>query len=69
MSLHCYADGATLELLGVELPNDSFVDVNDLLNVPAGGQVPLPDLDLPTLHCFTDLVDCCNRPRTHRGQY
>ena len=69
MSLHCYADGASLELLGVDLPNDSFVDVNDVLNVPLNGQVPLPYLDLPTLHCFTDLVDCCIQPRTRRGEW
>ena len=69
MSLHCYADGASLELLGVDLPNDSFVDVNDVLNVPLNGQVPLPHLDLPTLHCFTDLVDCCRPPRTRRGEW
>ena len=47
------------------------MDVNDLLNVPAGGPNPTPDRDppLPTLHCFTDLVDCCNEPRTRRGEW
>ena len=45
------------------------MDVNDVLNVPAGGQVPLPNLDLPTLHCFTDLVDCCNAPHSQRGEW
>ena len=45
------------------------MDVNDVLNVPAGGQVPLPNLNLPTLHCFTDLVDCCNVPRSSGGEW
>ena len=70
--MHClaiHAVGASLELLGVDLPNNSFVDVNDLLNVPLGGQVPVPNLDLPTLHCFTELVDCCNAPRSSQGEW
>ena len=61
--------GASLELLGVNLPNNSLVDVNELLNVPAGGLVPTPERNLPTLHCFTDLEDCCNSPRTQRGEW
>ena len=61
--------GASLELLGVDLPNNSFVDVNELLNVPAGGLVPTPDRDLPTLHCFTDRFDCCNAPRSVTGEW
>ena len=52
--------GVSLELLGEDLPSDSFVNVNDLLNVPAGGQELLSHLNLPTLHCFTDRVDCCS---------
>ena len=64
-----HAVGASLELLGVDLPNDSFVDVNDLLNVLFDGLVPVPLLDLPTLHCFTDLVDCCNEPHSKRGEW
>ena len=61
--------GAFLELLGVNLPNNSLVDVNELLNVPAGGLVPTPERNLQTLHCFTDLVDCCNSPRPQRGEW
>ena len=61
--------GASLELLGVDLPNNSFVDVNELLDVPAGGLNPTPDRDLPTLHCVTDFVDCCNAPRSMRGEW
>ena len=51
------------------MPNDSFVDVNDVLNVPLNGQVPLPDLDLPALHCFTDFVECCSTPYPLQGEW
>ena len=61
--------GASLELLSVDLPNNSFVEVNDLIDIPLGGLNPLPDRNLPTLHCFTDLVECCNEPHPFGGEW
>ena len=57
-------------LLGETLPSDSFVDLEDVLNV--GGR-PLPSNREPasatdSLQCITDLVDCCGtEPDTPSG--
>ena len=63
-------------LLGETLPSDSFVDLEDVLNV--GGR-PLPSNREPasandSLQCVTDLVDCCGTEsgspvRTVRGDW
>ena len=68
-NIRTHAVGTSLELLSVDLPNNSFVEVNDLIDIPLGGLNPLPDRNLPTLHCFTDLVDCCNEPRSLGGEW
>ena len=64
--------GASLELLGVNLPNNSLVEVRDLYDETTRNLVPTHELvyQFPTLHCLTDLVDCCNEPRaTHLGEW
>ena len=55
-----------MELLGVNLTNNSLVEVRDLHNSLPNDQLPThyPEGQFSTLHCFTDLVDCCNVPRT-----
>ena len=69
MSLFSRTVGASLELLGVNLPNDSLVEVRDLYEVIDDGPNPVPANNRPTLHCFTDLVDCCNNPRSTDGEW
>ena len=47
--------------LGVTLPNDSFVDFDDILNIGLIGS-NIPSNRNPrdrALQCITDLVDCC----------
>ena len=70
LSHHWFADGVSLELLGLTLPNNSFVDFDDVLK-PEMGIVPPPDNRLSplTLQCLTDLVDCCNSPYTQCGEW
>ena len=48
-----------LELKGVTLPNNSFLDFNDIANVPdiGGGAAAYDD---EVLSCRTDLINCCN---------
>ena len=65
--LYTVTVGASLELLGVNLPNDSLVDVHHVLDV--SDSVLVPGYNHPTLHCFTDLVDCCNAPRAKLGEW
>ena len=45
------------------------MDLDDVLTEM--GTAPLPDNGLSplTLQCITDLVDCCNSPRTQRGEW
>ena len=46
-----------LELKGVTLPNNSFLDFNDIANVPdIGGGAAGQEV----LNCRTDLFNCCN---------
>ena len=42
------------------LPNDSFVDFNDIANVDSGGGADGQEV----LNCHTDLVNCCNAAQT-----
>ena len=44
------------------------MNLEDILNTTS---IPLPDNGLSplTLQCQTDLVDCCNSPRTQRGDW
>jgi hypothetical protein len=64
----------------VTIPSDSFVDLDDILNI---GGLPVPSNrnpgyeDFGALECMTDLVDCCgtepdtpsNIMRTERGNW
>ena len=60
--------------LGLTLPNDSFVDFDDVLNI---GSSIIPSNRNPSdraLQCITDLVDCCGTEsgspgRTERGDW
>ena len=62
-----FAVGVSLKLRGVTIPNNSLVDFNDLLYRtsydpdPSNANATLHDL---ALLCVTDLVDCCDSPRT-----
>ena len=59
--------------LGMILPNDSFVDFDDILNI---GSYIIPSNMNPSdraLQCITDLVDCCGTEsgtvRAERGDW
>ena len=52
--------------LGATIPSDSFVDLDDVLNIGGGA---LPSNDPSALVCLTDLEDCCAAPRTVRGDW
>ena len=69
-SLKC-TDGVTLQLHGVNIPNNSLVDVDDLLYRSNGDPDPTNTngLHIQTLICVTDLEDCCDSPRTVRGDW
>ena len=70
------ADGVYLMFLGVTLPNDSFVDFDDVLNI-GNNSNNIPSNRRPrneSLECITDLVDCCGTEsgssvRTERGDW
>ena len=53
------------------IPNNSLVDINDLLYRGGGDPDPTNDNGLhnQTLVCITDLVDCCDSPRTVHGDW
>ena len=66
----------SLKLHGVPIPNNSLVDIDDLLytapNNPCCNATPSnarPDLHDQGLLCVTDLVDCCDSPHTVRGDW
>ena len=74
---HTHTDtdiGVSLRLFGVTIPNNSLVDLDDILY-----RAPIDDyredptnangLHDQTLVCVTDLVDCCDAPRTVRGEW
>ena len=67
--------GVFLKFWGVTIPNNSFVDVDDILyRAPISGvsEAPSnarPDLHDQTLLCVTDLEDCCDPPHTVRGDW
>ena len=52
---------------GETIPNDSFVDLDDVLNI-GGGALPSNN-DPSALVCLTDLEDCCAAPHTVRGNW
>ena len=55
--------GVSLRFQGEILPNDSFVDFDDVLNIGSGpaptNRNPRNDAPGAALECITDLVDCC----------
>ena len=57
-------------LRGETLPNDSFVDVDDILaTVGVSNNIPSNTNPKDALLCVTDLEDCCATPRTVRGDW
>ena len=71
MNIDAHADGVTLQLHGVTIANDSLVDINDLLYRAHHDPNPTNanELHNRTLVCVTDLEDCCESPRTVRGDW
>ena len=61
-SLFCiHTVGVSLKLHGVTIPNNSLVDLDDLLysSVDGNNLIPTNTNGLQTLICVTDLEDCC----------
>ena len=75
--LYNYAASVSLRFQGETLPNDSFVDFDDTLNIAIGGGfAPTnrnPGIEDRGLLCITDLVDCCGAEsgtvRTQHGNW
>jgi hypothetical protein len=70
-----HAVGVSLRFRGATIPNDSFVDLDDIMyTVPVWEMGPS---DLPSntnsrdeaVLCLTDLEDCCDAPRTVHGDW
>ena len=63
--------GVSLKLHGVAIPNNSLVEFDDLLYRRATDPDPTNANGLHDrgLVCVTDLVDCCDAPRTVRGDW
>ena len=55
-------------LLGQTIPNNSLVNLEDLL-LRRDNTQPTNTNGLPTLMCVTDLVDCCDSPNTVLGNW
>ena len=56
------AVGVSLKLRGEVVPNDSLVDIDDIMYTGPSGFTDLPSNRNPrdeALKCVTDLVDCC----------
>ena len=64
---YIHAAGVSLMFLGETIPSDTFVDLDDVLNI-GGGAHPSTN-DPSALVCLTDLEDCCAEPRTARGDW
>ena len=76
MSLNIiYIAGISLKIWGETVPNNSFVDLDDILyRAKIDGFREDPSNANATLHdqallCVTDLEDCCDVPRTIRGDW
>ena len=73
--MYCNAVGVSLKLRGVAIPNNSLVDIDDILYrspiVSGLGADPTNANGLhdETLVCVTDLEDCCESPRTVQGDW
>ena len=69
------AVGVSLKLQGRKIPNNSLVDIDDILyrgfidgyrEDPSNANAALHD---EALLCVTDLEDCCETPRTVHGNW
>ena len=63
-----HAAGVSLKFRGESLPNDSFVDLDDIVTIGRGAG-PSNANSNGALLCITDLEDCCAAPRTVRGDW
>ena len=65
----------SLKLRGEIVPNNSLIDFDDILYRESRGPLSVnPSNANATLHdqtllCITDLVDCCDTPRTVHGDW
>ena len=62
--MYVHAAGVSLRFQGETLPNDSFVDFDDVLNIgfysaPTNRNPNSNHAQGAALECVTDLVDCC----------
>ena len=55
--------------LGATIPNYSFVDYDDVLNIASGAAPSNTNHSDRALVCVTDLVDCCDAPHTVHGDW
>ena len=71
MVLVIYTVGVSLKLLGANIPNNSLVDIKDILYRIREDPGPTNSNGLhdQTLLCITDLEDCCDTPHTERGEW
>ena len=74
--IYAVLPGITLKLHGVTIPNNSLVDLEDVLyrapDRQGNDQPPTnahPHLHDGALLCVTDLVDCCDTPHTVHGDW
>ena len=73
--INIYTAGVSLKVWGETIPNNSFVDLDDILyRADVDGFREDPSNANATLHdqallCVTDLEDCCDMPRTVRGDW
>ena len=63
-----HAAGVSLMFRGETLPNDSFVDLDDVVTI-GGGASPSNANSNGALLCVTDLEDCCTAPRAIHGNW
>ena len=67
-NLYTVSVGVSLVLQGQAIPNNSLVNLDDLLYVTSNDQ-PTNANGLQTLMCVTDLVDCCELPARGNWYY
>ena len=61
--------GVSLQLLGQTIPNNSLVNLVDLLYQVHNTPEPTNANGLQTLMCVTDRVDCCETPALGNWYY
>ena len=70
--LHIHAVGVSLKVQGVVVPNNSLVDVDDILVTTSTSPIPSntrPDRHDQSVLCVTDLVNCCETPMLGNWYY